>query len=126
MSEFDDKLRRALEDGEPVELDRQDSLRDLVAQSFKAQKRWMVLFLWCEGIAIMAVGIWAIVRLYHAQELKELIVWSTVLILCGVFYVLVKVIGWQWMNKYSILREIKRLELRISALAESRRPEDGD
>ena len=125
MSDFDDKLRQALESGEPIELDRQDSVRDLLAQSFKAQKRWMVLFLWAEGLAIMGVGIWAIVRLYHAQELKQLIVWSTVLILCGVFYVLVKVIGWQWMNKYSILREIKRLELRISALMESRPPEGG-
>lgn len=124
MSDFDDKLRQALESGEPIELDRQDSVRDLLAQSFKAQKRWMVLFLWAEGLVIMAVGIWSIVRLYHAQELKQLIVWSTVLILCGVFYVLVKVIGWQWMNKYSILREIKRLELQISALKESRPPRE--
>ena len=125
MSDFDDKLRQALESGEPLELDRQDSLRDLLAQSFKAQKRWMVLFLWAEGLTLMVVGIWAIVRLYDAQELKPLIVWSTVLILCGVFYVLVKVIGWQWMNKYSIMREIKRLELRISALQESMRRDDG-
>ena len=125
MSDFDDKLRRALEDGRPIELDQQDSLRELLAQSFKVQKRWMVLFLWAEGLTLMVVGIWAIVRLYHAQELKPLIVWSTVLIICAVFYVLVKVIGWQWMNKYSILREIKRLELRISALHESR-PRDDD
>ncbi len=124
MSDFDDKLRRALEDGRPIELDQQDSLRELLAQSFKVQKRWMVLFLWAEGLTLMVVGIWAIVRLYHAQELKPLIVWSTVLIVCAVFYVLVKVIGWQWMNKYSILREIKRLELRISALHESRPPTD--
>jgi len=119
MSDFDEKLRRALENGEPIEIDRQESLREMLAQAFKVQKRWMVLFLWTEGLAIMVLGTWAIVRLYHAQELKALIVWSTVLILCGVFFVLVKVVGWQWMNKYSILREIKRLELQISALREA-------
>jgi hypothetical protein len=124
MSDFDDKLRQALENGEPIELDRQESLRDMLAQSFKVQQRWMVLFLWVEGLAVMVAGIWAGVSLYRAQELKPLIVWSTVLIVCSVFFVLVKVVGWQWMNKYSILREIKRLELQISALKESRRPED--
>jgi hypothetical protein len=35
------------------------------------------------------------------------------------FFVLIKVVGWQWINRYSMLREIKRLELRIAALTES-------
>ena len=123
MSDFDDKLRQALENGTPIELERQETLRQMLAQSFKVQQRWMVLFLWVEAIVICVVGVWAGVRLYHAQDLKPLIVWSTVLIVCAIFFVLVKVVGWQWMNKYSILREIKRLELQISALKESRRPE---
>jgi len=126
MSDFDDKLRKALENGEPIELERRETLRQMLAQSFKVQQRWMVLFLWIEAIVVSVVGIWAGVRLYHAQELKPLIVWSTVLIVCAIFFVLVKVVGWQWMNKYAVLREIKRLELQVAALKESRFPDDRD
>lgn len=122
MSEFDDKLRRALENGRPIEFEREESLRQMMVQTFKGKLRWMVLFLWVEAIAVCVVGVWAGVGLYHAQELKPLIVWSTVLIVCAVFFVLVKVVGWQWMNKYSVLREIKRLELQVAALKESRFP----
>jgi hypothetical protein len=64
------------------------------------------------------VAIWAGVRLYHAQELKPLVVYATVLIISAIFFVLIKVVGWQWLNKYSILREIKRLELQIAGLKE--------
>jgi len=124
MREFDEKLRRALENGEPIELERQDTLREILAESFKVQQRWMVVFLWVEAIVVSVLGVWAGVRLYHAQELKPLIVWSTVLIVCAIFFVLVKVVGWQWRNKYTILREIKRLELQVSALKEACRPGD--
>jgi uncharacterized membrane protein YcjF (UPF0283 family) len=126
MSDFDDKLRRALESGRPIELEREETLRQMMAQTFKSRLRWMVLFLWVEAIAVSIAGVWAAVRLYHAQELKELIVWSTVLVICTIVLVLVKVVGWQWMNKYSILREIKRLELQIAALRESNRPGGDD
>lgn len=119
MSDFDEQLREALENGKPIEFEREATLRQMMAQTFKSRLRWMVLFLWVEAIAVSVVGVWAGVRLYHAQDLKPLIVWSTVLIVSAIFFVLVKVVGWQWMDKYAVLREIKRLELQVAALRES-------
>lgn len=118
MSDFDDKLRRALENGKPIEFEREETLRQMMVQTFQSRLRWMVLFLWVEAIAVCVVAVWAGVRLYHAQELKPLIVYATVLIISAIFFVLVKVVGWQWMNKYSVLREIKRLELQVASLRE--------
>lgn len=118
MNDFDDKLKRALEDGGAIEFEREETLRQLIAQTFHSRMRWMVVFLWVEAFAVCGIGIWAGVRLYQVQELKPLIVWSTVLIISAIFFVLVKVVGWQWMNKYSVMREIKRLELQIAGLKE--------
>lgn len=120
MNDFDDKLRKALENGKPVEFEREETLREMLAQTFKSKMRWLVIWLWCEGVIIFCLGIWAGVRLYHAQELKEIVVWATVLLMSTNFFVLVKVVGWQWMNKYSVLREIKRLELQVSALKQEK------
>lgn len=118
MNGFDDKLKRALENGKAIEFTREETLRQMIAQTFRSRLRWAVLFLWAEGIAICIVAVWAGIRLYHAQEMKHLIVYSMVMIICAIFFVLVKVIGWQWMNKYSVMREIKRLELQVVALKE--------
>jgi hypothetical protein len=120
MNDFDDKLKKALENGKPIEFEREETLRQMMAQTFRSKMRWMVVWLWCEAIAIMVIAGWSGYRLYHAQEMKELIVWSTVLIICAIFFVLVKVVGWQWVNKYSVLREIKRLELQVAGLKEEK------
>jgi len=92
----------------------------MMVQTFRSKLRWMVVFLWVEAIAVCVVGIWSGLRLYHAQELKPLIVYSTVLTISAIFFVLVKVVGWQWMNKYAVMRETKRLELQIAGLTRSR------
>ena len=36
--------------------------------------------------------------------------------------VLIKTVGWQQMNRYSVMREIKRLELRIAELKDAGAP----
>jgi len=95
-----------------------------VVQTFRSKLRWMVVFLWVEGIAVCVAAVWAGVGLYRAQEMKPVIVYATVLVISAIFFVLVKVVGWQWMSKYSIMREIKRLELQIAELAKERRPEE--
>jgi ABC-type sugar transport system permease subunit len=120
MNKFDDKLKRALENGKPIEFEREETLRQMMAQTFRSKLRWMVVFLWFEAIAVCVVAVWAGFALYRAQEMKPVIVYATVLIISAIFFVLVKVVGWQWVNKYSILREIKRLELQIAGLKEEK------
>jgi len=123
MNDFDDKLKRALENGKPIEFDREESLRQMMVQTFRSRLRWMVVFLWVEGVAVCVAAVWAGVGLYRAQETKPVVVYATVLIISAIFFVLVKVVGWQWMSKYSLMREIKRLELQIAELAKQSRAE---
>jgi len=123
MSDFDDKLRRALDNGKPIEFDREETLRQMMVQTFRSKLRWMVVFLWVEGVAVCVAAVWAGVGLYRAQETKQVIVYATALIISAIFFMLIKVVGWQWMSKYSLMREIKRLDLQIAELAKERRPE---
>jgi hypothetical protein len=120
MNDFDDKIRKALENGTPIEFDREETLRQMMAQTFRSKMRWMVIWLWCEAFAICFLAGWSGYKLYHAVEMKHVVVWATVLLLCANFFVLIKVVGWQWVNKFSVMREIKRLELQVSALKEEK------
>jgi hypothetical protein len=120
MNDFDDKIRKALENGKPIEFEREETLRQMMAQTFRSKMRWMVIWLWCEALIICFLAGWSGYKLYHAVEMKQIIVWATVLLLCANFFVLIKVVGWQWVNKFSVMREIKRLELQVSALKEEK------
>ncbi|MCU0232214.1 MAG: hypothetical protein MUC67_12730 [Acidobacteria bacterium] len=122
MNEFDEKLKQALETGRPIEFEREESLRQMMAQTFRSKLRWMVVFLWFEAVAVSVVAVWAGIGLYRAQETKAVVVWATVLVISVLLLVLVKVVGWLWMSKYSLLREIKRLELQVAELARQRGP----
>ncbi len=122
MSDFDDKLRRALENGKPIEFEREESIRQMMVQTFRSKLRWMVVFLWVEAVAVCVAAVWSAVGLYRAREMKEVVVYATALVISTIFFVLVKVVGWQWMSKYSLMREIKRLELQIAELGKERRP----
>jgi uncharacterized membrane protein YhfC len=121
MNDFDDKLKRALENGKAVELDQEESLRQMIAQTFRSKLRWIMILLWVEGFIIFGLAIWMSVRLYYAQEMKQVVVYAMAVTLCAVFTVLIKTVGWQQMNRYSVMREIKRLELRIAELKDGGR-----
>ena len=121
MNDFDDKLKRALENGKAVELDQEESLRQMIAQTFRSKLRWIMILLWVEGFIVFGLAIWMSVRLYHAQEMKQVVVYAMAVTLCAVFTVLIKTVGWQQMNRYSVMREIKRLELRIAELKDGGR-----
>ena len=116
MNDFDDKLAKALETGETIELPEEENLLQMLAHTFRSKLRWMMILLYIEGFAICGVIIWAAFRLYAAQEIKQMIVYSMTIVLCAVVMVIIKVVGWQQMSRVSIMREIKRLELQLVRL----------
>ena len=120
MSNFDEKLKQALDNGNPIDFDRGETLTDMTIQVFRSKIRWAVILLWVEGFIFSLVALWAGIRMYYAQEFKHLIVYATVLIVCTVTTALLKTMYMQFVNKYSIMREIKRLELRIAEINEKK------
>ena len=120
MSNFDEKLKQALDNGTPIDFDRGETLTDMTIQVFRSKIRWAVILLWVEGFIFSLVALWAGIRMYYAQEFKHLIVYATVLIVCTVTTALLKTMYMQFVNKYSIMREIKRLELRIAEINEKK------
>ncbi|TVQ33107.1 MAG: hypothetical protein EA376_03365 [Phycisphaeraceae bacterium] len=77
--------------------------------------RWFVL---AGGIVLHIVMIWFIIRFFNATETQEMIAWATGFLLITIFIVAMKIWVWMQMEKYVILRELKRLELQIARLAE--------
>lgn len=115
MNDIDEQIRRALSEEENQLLGNDDEagLFDLVGMSFHGKKAWMTWYMWILGFVVFIVGVYSLTEYLAADDLKTSLNWALAIITCLFMITLIKVISWQQMDKLEIMREIKRLELRI-------------
>lgn len=119
-NDLTDRIMRELEK-ETSEIDEllasRQGLPDLVSAALTgSMRRWV----WAVGFATLIVSglfIWAGVNFYQAETLDDRLFWAVWFILGVLAQVTLK--QWQWMemNRSHMMREIKRLELAVVALA---------
>lgn len=119
MNTIDQKIRQALSEEDRRELDQMGDGFDplsLAVLSFKGSQRINTLLLWLGGFGIFALLLYCGFRYFAVDDLKVSLSWGIGILLCGMGIVIVKVISWQLMQTQLLMREIKRLELRMLSL----------
>jgi hypothetical protein len=121
MSKLDDDIRKALANGEAsYDLDREEGVFRQMAGLFHGKMRWMAIAVTIESVVFVVLIVLAAIEFFKTDNTKWQIFYATGVLLLALLLVLVKLWGWMQMNRYSIQREIKRLELRMLEL---RKPE---
>ncbi|GAF69176.1 unnamed protein product, partial [marine sediment metagenome] len=119
MSKLDDDIRKALANGEaPYDLDREEGLFRQWAGVYRGKWWWMAIFATIESVACIVLIVLAAVEFFQTDDTKWQIFYATGILLMAMLLLLIKLWGWMQMNRNSIQREIKRLELRILELGE--------
>ncbi len=77
----------------------------------------ILLSLYCAFFYVL--GIAGAVMFFQTEQTKYQIMYAAVFVYFMQRAALVKGIGWQWINKHSIAREIKGLEIRIAELSKT-------
>ena len=120
MTNIDDTIRAALraEDRELFEeFGGEQSLFDMVIEGFRGRRRW-IMFGMCFNILVFTVlAVLAAIQFFRADTTREMIAWSTGFLFCCLGTLMMKLWWWAQMDKNSLTREIKRLELQIARLA---------
>ena len=118
MNEIDEKIRQALNAEDQKILDQfgdEPGLVSMVANSFKGSQWWFTAGLWVFGLLAFAVLVYCLLNFFSADDLKVSMSWAIGVLLCGMALVIVKIGSWQQMQTQTLMREIKRLELRWMA-----------
>ncbi len=120
MNVLDDKIREALqkEDAELFEeVGSEPSIYEMLMETFRGRHRWLVFLTMFWTIVFMVLGVFSVVRFFRADETRDMLMWAaaSAFLLSGVS--MMKVWYWMELNKNSVTREIKRLELQIARLA---------
>lgn len=120
---IDEKIRQALNAEDQKILDQfgdDPGLVGMVANSFKGSQWWFTAGIWAFGLLAFGVMLYCVANYVAADDLKQALTWAVGILLCGMAIVIVKIGAWQQMQMQSLMREIKRLELRWMASMDGR------
>ncbi len=84
---------------------------------FKGRMAWLAVIMNIMNLVIFGLLIYCVVQFFDTEVIAELIKWGVGICVCFVFMGMIKLYLWMQMDKNDVLRELKRLELQISALA---------
>jgi hypothetical protein len=122
MTNIDDEIRAVLSAEEMAELEDltgEQGLFDVVGDSFRTKMRYWIAILWVYSFAAFVGAVWSGFRFYEATEPKEMAVWGGLCIVLVLVVALAKIWYWMELNKNTVVRELKRVELQIAFLAKS-------
>ncbi len=116
MSDIDAQIRQALSEEERQLIDdssNQAGLFELLGMSFRGKQAWMTWYMWIMGFVVFFLGLYFLSLFFAASDVKDALGWALAIIACLFVLAIIKVISWQHLTKLELMREIKRLELRL-------------
>ena len=92
-----------------------EAIRRTIADSFRYQSRLITAGTWVAMLALLALAIWSAVQFLRVPEsdVRGAILWASLFVMATTQVTLMKVWAWINWNRNSVVREIKRLELRL-------------
>jgi uncharacterized membrane protein YciS (DUF1049 family) len=120
MKDIDEKIREALqqEDSELLEHYRNEqSIPQMVIDVFRTRHRWLAMWVFTAGTVLFLLEFVVAYQFFHAESTRAMIAWATGFVVCAIVIAMTKVWFWLELNKNSLAREIKRLELELANLS---------
>jgi len=119
MTQFDEAIRKALspEDARTLdELGREQPIILQALQAFQGRNRLYGVIGWLGGFGLFTVFVWCGWQALQAPDLRLVILWAAGAVVAIIGVSMVKLWFFMEMQKNSIVREVKRLELQVAAL----------
>jgi uncharacterized membrane protein YciS (DUF1049 family) len=120
MKNIDEQIREALrrDDAELLEHYRGDlPIHEQLIETFHGRNRWLNGLAFIFTIAFTALVFVAAYQFFQAETTRTMIAWATAFVWGLLSVAMLKMWFWMEMHRFSLTREIKRLELQIANLS---------
>ncbi|MFT6417449.1 MAG: glucan phosphoethanolaminetransferase (alkaline phosphatase superfamily) [Dokdonia sp.] len=97
-------------------LDEQNMLQ-MFGGVFDGKNKWLIVIMNVMTFVALGFLIYCIVQFMNVEDTNMLIKWAAGGMICIMMMSMIKVFIWMQMDKNSVIRELKRLELQVSVLA---------
>jgi hypothetical protein len=125
MTDLDNRIRAALSADDEAFLNSLEKERGLFAQigeSFRGPMRFMTIVANVAVLIATAVGLWSVWKMFDADTTRGLILWAAAAWAAWTMQIGLKQWIWSRIQTLSVLRELKRLELRLARIEERTNP----
>lgn len=119
MEDIDALIKETLTQEEAAfydELDEQNPL-EMLGGLFRGKNSWIIIIMNVVMLLAFVSFVYCLIQFINAEETNALIKWGAGGFTSLILISMLKLFAWLQMDKYAILREMKRLELQISSLA---------
>ena len=118
MSDFDKDIRAALNAEERELYDKLDAdmtLDGMMLAPFKTRlKRWTI-FAFIQAFVFAMLGFWCGYEFFTASSIDDRVFWGVWTLLAALATSMLKIWFWMEMQRLSVVREIRRVELQLAA-----------
>ena len=113
----EEQIKKILDDS--YDESKEDTYCSMVKDFFCKKMRWVMINVYVWSILFMAVCITSAILFFKTDDTQYQIMHAAIFICCSLSIGFLKVLAWVMIQRHSIKREIKRLELRIAKLNET-------
>ena len=117
--EIDQLIKEALTEEETKFYDSLDeqNVFQMLGGVFDGKNKWIIIMMNIVSFIALGFFIYCTVQFFNTDVTNELIKWSIGGMFCILMISMLKIFVWMQMDKNSIIRELKRLELQVSTLS---------
>ena len=125
MTDLDNRIRTALSADDEAflnSLEKERGLFSQIGESFRGPMRFMTIVANVAVLIATAIGLWSVWKMFDADTTRGLILWAAAAWAAWTMQIGLKQWIWSRIQTLSVLRELKRLELRLARIEERTNP----
>jgi uncharacterized protein YqhQ len=120
MDAFEKKIAEALDRDAAEAFEKMgadQSIFEMMFNGFRGRNRWLNVIMSVVMVLIFAFGVYCIVRFFQAEDVRAMFSWGFGALVTMLMSSFLKLWFWLEMQKNSIVREVKRVEVQVASLA---------
>jgi hypothetical protein len=113
----DDDLKTIIDDLEGYDEKREGTALGMLTEFYSRKFLSTAIVVWANALVMTGVAVLSAVLFFRTDVVKEEILYATIFIAAFIWTASIKMFAWMAVNRNSIAREVKRLEIRVVELA---------
>jgi len=113
----DELIREAMKNGSFKEFEEENIFTQMLG-TFRGRNGWVAILSMIYVLVCTVVMFFSAYKFFTLDEIGDRVFWGVLLLLMGIFVGLLKTWYFMQMNRNTLLRELKRMELQVAKLAE--------
>ncbi len=113
----DELIKKIIED--TYDDTKEDTLRSWIRDFYSKKMLWVAVNVYAGYLIFLALAIFSGIKFFRTDQTRYQIMHAAIVVCCSHWMGFVSVFAWVMVQRPSISREIKRLELRIAELTQT-------